>query len=217
MSKLNYQFTQEFDFGFKGKWISAVNLKYKNKESGEIRNFEAVGRPQFSYREGNKYKVRKLEDIYGGVNVIPISICPKSGQKIVLLEVIHRIPTQRYVISFPAGFQDNLEDPPSKTALRELKEETGYIGNNPREILRHWTDPWKSCDRSATVYADIDLTLKENQNPQPEVEFFENITPFWVPVKGLKHSLSEICKENDFDVDGRLHSWAEGIDFASNL
>jgi 8-oxo-dGTP pyrophosphatase MutT (NUDIX family) len=58
--------------------------------------------------------------------------------------VIFRIPVQRYVISFSAGFQDKLEDTPQETALRELKEETGYLGSNPRVTGRHWTDPFKS-------------------------------------------------------------------------
>ncbi|CAI2379375.1 unnamed protein product [Moneuplotes crassus] len=215
--KPKLEFTGKYTYGFKGNWISTVNLEYTKQLENGAQEFEAVSRPFFIDKNSKKYKVKHLDEVYGGVDVIAVSECPKSNQKIVLLEVIYRIPTQRYVISFPAGFQDSLDEPSTETALRELKEETGYVGHNPREAYRHWTDPWKSCDRCALVYVDIDLSSEENLNVDQKPDYFEDITPFWVPVKDLKNTLINISKENNFDIDGRVHTWAEGIEFASKL
>jgi len=148
VQKPKLEFTGNSKYAFKGKWINASLLDYKSPYSSEIKQFETVGRPLFVNTSSLEYNVAPLDQIYGGVDVIPLSKCPRSGDKIILLLAIYRIPVQRYVLSFPAGFQDSKEDPPETTALRELKEEAGYHGSNPQVSHRHWTDPWKSCDRS---------------------------------------------------------------------
>ena len=142
-----------------------------------MQQYEVVGRPPFLNSGVESYKVIPLKDRYGGVDVIATTDWPKTNEKLILLEVIYRIPVQRYVISFPAGFQDPGDKDPAETALRELKEETGYIGSNPKVSQRHWTDPWKSCDRGVNVYLSIDMKNEENLNPKTNHEFFENITP----------------------------------------
>ena len=76
----------------------------------------------------------------------------------------------------PAGFKDDDEDDPAQTALRELKEETGYVGENVVSTMPARTDPWKSDERGALVYADIDLEKEENKNPVGPLISYEIIS-----------------------------------------
>ena len=69
----------------------------------------------------------------------------------------------RYILSLPAGFQDAHETDPVQSAIRELKEETGYIGENGVSSYATRTDPWQSNERDAIVYLDIDLEKEENK------------------------------------------------------
>ena len=130
VQKPKINLTGKYEYGFKGKWITCALLKYKSDIDGTTKEFETVGRPFVIDKKSENYKIKSLKELYGGCDVIATSTCPRSGQKIILLEVVYRIPVQRYVISFPAGFQDISETDPIVTALRELKEETGYEGNS---------------------------------------------------------------------------------------
>ena len=49
----------------------------------------------------------------------------------IVLEIIFRVPINRYVIQLPAGMRDEHERDLVLSALRELKEETDYIGMAP--------------------------------------------------------------------------------------
>lgn len=66
---------------------------------------------------------------------------------------------------FPAGVKDPHETDPAIVGIRELKEETGYVGENEQSFAICRCDPWKSDDRGAIIYCDVDLTKEENKNP----------------------------------------------------
>lgn len=74
-----------------------------------------------------------------------IAILEKPGGPEVLLEKQFRPPTGRIAIEFPAGMVDEGESP-EEAAIRELREETGYVGDVVREYMNrpeHW-----SCESS---------------------------------------------------------------------
>jgi ADP-ribose pyrophosphatase len=189
-----------------GKWLNYYNIPYKS--DGKVDGvWEMCGR--------RPPKQEKLP--YGGVIIIPIGIEPQTQEKMVLVEKIYRIPIQKFSLEFPAGMRDPHEDDPCATALRELKEETGYVGHNPRPFALVKSDPWKSNGTHCQIYVDVDLTLPENQDPQPNLEPEEDISAVWVKLKDLKTSLEKIAADEDLDLDQRLYSWALGIDFAQNM
>ena len=132
----------------------------------------------------------------------------------ILVWIIYRIPWMNYVISLPAGIKDPEDANVLETAARELKEETGYIGENGRASYVWRTDPWKSDDRGTLVYYDIDLNKEENKNPQQQLESAEDITVMWVKLDGLRKTLEKIAQENKYDIDQRLYTFALGIEYA---
>ena len=73
-----------------------------------------------------------------------------------------------------------------QAALRELREETGFIGQTPHseQILKLkpilespilYNDPWKSNETTNLVTLEIDFSLDENLNPKPDLEEDEDI------------------------------------------
>lgn len=155
--------------------------------------------------------------MFGGVVIIAIATDPKTNQKMVLVEKIYRMPIQKYIYEFPAGMRDPDETDPVISGLRELKEETGYTGKNGREMYIAKTDPWKSNGTHAHVICEVDLSDPENQNPKTDLEFEEDITPIWVPLKNLQQNLEQMAEENDVDIDQRLYAWSMGIGFAAKM
>ena len=92
---------------------------------------------------------------YGGVDCIATGVCPDSGKKELLIEKIFRMPLNKYVLELPAGMQDAGETDAGLSAIRELKEETGYEGTVTSVSKVHRIDPWKSTERGCMVFMDV--------------------------------------------------------------
>ena len=93
---------------------------------------EMIGRPEY---EGQG--VDDIERNFGGVDIICTARNPRTREKLILVEKIFRVPVGRYVLSFPAGSKDIGDVDPGETALRELREETGYIGKVLSVTMTH--------------------------------------------------------------------------------
>lgn len=68
-----------------------------------------------------------------------LAILEKPSGPEVLLEKQFRPPTGKIVVEFPAGMVDEGETP-EQAAVRELREETGYVGEVITDKTRpvHW-------------------------------------------------------------------------------
>jgi ADP-ribose pyrophosphatase len=60
------------------------------------------------------------------------------------------------------------------------------------------------------IHVTVDLSLPENQNPQPVLEDNEFIETFSVPLKDLWDE----CKKEGYAIDARVGTLAEGVECA---
>ncbi|GMF70971.1 unnamed protein product [Aspergillus oryzae] len=123
-----------------------------------------------------------------------------SDPKALRSEIIARGPL--VVIEVPAGLIDAGETV-EECAVRELKEETGYVG---------------VAEQTSTVMyngmvALLDMSLPENQNPQPQLEENEFIESFTVPLASLFEEMKKLEAEG-YAIDARVGTIAEGIELA---
>ncbi|KAI0119691.1 putative ADP-ribose pyrophosphatase [Daldinia grandis] len=184
------------------KWINLVKITYED-ENGQIRTWEAMKRPG-----------RPSTSAVDAVQMIAV-VHHKEGPK-VLLEKQFRAPASKIVVEFPAGLVDEGETV-EQAALRELKEETGYIGEvvpdrgGVRPIL--FSSPASSSSRTFLIHLKIDPGREENQNPKPQLEDGEFIEAFWVPLGGLYAECRKL-EAQGFAIDGKVGVFAEGLEMS---
>ena len=75
-------------------------------------------------------------DSVNWVNVIAVT----PDQQLVMIEQ-YRHGSNTVELEIPGGMMDAEDGSPEKTALRELREETGYEGQNPRRIGQVFPNP----------------------------------------------------------------------------
>ena len=95
---------------------------------------------------GKTYR-REVVSHPGAAAVIPV-----TKNKEILFVKQYRYPVKRELLEIPAGKLDEAEDP-AYCALRELEEETGYIGNI-RELGYIYTTPGFSDEKIYLYLAD---------------------------------------------------------------
>ncbi|KAF2634612.1 hypothetical protein P280DRAFT_523912 [Massarina eburnea CBS 473.64] len=188
------------------KWATLVKITYTDPE-GTQRDWEAserLTRPKGSDIDG-----------VGVVAILQNSSKPNEPLRI-LLQKQWRPPVNATVIEVPAGLIDPQETP-EVCAVRELKEETGYIGEVVGDDFGvspvMFNDPGFCNTNLRMVHVTVDLSLEENQNPQPSLEDNEFIETFSVPLKDLWAECKKFEKEG-YAIDARVGTLAEGVEFA---
>tara|TARA_B110000977_G_scaffold201507_1_gene296497 strand:- start:795 stop:1289 length:495 start_codon:yes stop_codon:yes gene_type:complete len=139
----------------------------------------------------------------------------KKGQPDdILLVRQFRPPMNGETIELPAGLMDANESAET-TALRELEEETGYIGtvsdNSTTPALP--LSPGLSNETVALVKVTVDLDLDVNKNPKQKLEGSEFITVLRVQKKGLKAELDALIKKG-YHVFAGLYTLAMGMEMS---
>ncbi|KAI5207000.1 putative ADP-ribose pyrophosphatase [Aureobasidium subglaciale] len=145
-----------------------------------------------------------------------VAILEKPSGPELLLQRQYRPPIDKICIEVPAGLVDEGEDAES-CAVRELKEETGYVGEVIKGALGvtpvMYNDPGFCNTNLSMVHVHVDMSNPDNQNPRPELEENEFIECFSVPLKDLYAE----CKKLEMDgyaIDARVLTLAEGIEVA---
>ncbi|OAL55065.1 hypothetical protein IQ07DRAFT_559629 [Pyrenochaeta sp. DS3sAY3a] len=189
------------------KWATLVKITYSDPEGVERtwESAERLTRPKGSDIDG-----------VGVAAILQDSTNPDYEPRIVLQKQ-WRPPVDATVIEIPAGLMDP-DESPEACAVRELKEETGYIGEvmkdpsfNVSPVM--FNDPGFCNTNLRMIQVVIDVSRPENQNPQPELEENEFIETFSVPLKDLWAECIKF-EQQGYAIDARVGTLAEGIEFA---
>lgn len=145
-----------------------------------------------------------------GVGIV--AILQKASGPELLLQKQFRPPINKVVIEVPAGLVDEGENA-EESAVRELREETGYVGIAAEVSPVMFNDPGFCNTNLNMVHVNVDMSLQENQNLKPELEENEFIEVFSTPLKTLYAECKRLEAEG-YAIDARVGTLAEGIEVA---
>jgi 8-oxo-dGTP pyrophosphatase MutT (NUDIX family) len=145
--------------------------KVRSTPLGDFRIFKLRSDVSLSPRTGEEHDFFVLDSV-DWVNVIAIT----PDQKLVMVEQF-RHGSNTVELEIPGGMMDAGETNPVVTAVRELREETGYEGENARLLGKIWSNPAILTNRTFTV-------LIENCQLKRKVDWdrSEDLTTWLVPV-----------------------------------
>jgi len=109
--------------------------KVSTKQLGDFRIFKLRSDTFISPRTEKEHDFFVLESV-NWVNIIALT----PDQKLVMVEQ-YRFGSNTVELEIPGGMMDPDETDPVATAVRELREETGYEGENPRLLGRIHANP----------------------------------------------------------------------------
>ncbi|KAF7930499.1 uncharacterized protein EAE98_004899 [Botrytis deweyae] len=185
----------------KAKWTKLVLSTYRDPR-GKVRDWEHAER-----------STRPKSSEIDGVGIVAI-IQKETGPELVLQKQ-YRPPLDKLVIEVPAGLIDEGETA-EEAALRELKEETGYVGVLSESTPIMFNDPGFCNTNLKMVHVTVDMSNPANQNLVPELEENEFIEVFTLPLKDLWETCKKWEKEG-YAIDARVGTLAEGIEVARTL
>lgn len=164
------------------KWLELQTLSYTDQD-GESRQWDVVSRT-----------TKQSSDKADAVIIIPILRKSDSTTIETLLVEQYRPPVGRMVVSFPAGLIDEGESP-QDAALRELREETGFVGDEtkvqPLISPQVCTSPGISDGSAHCVLVEVNLDNPLNCGiPKTDLDEGEFVSVKRVDLKeGLKRAL----------------------------
>ena len=170
------------------KWLALQTLTYEDQE-GKERFWDVATRT-------TKPKKPKVDgagssDAAAAADaVVIVPLLKKRGTDILdtLLVEQYRPPVGQVTIEFPAGLIDGNNELPEDAALRELREETGYVGEKCRVIpqvsRQVCMEPGISDETVHVVIVEVDLDNPYNHGtPKPELDDGEYVTVKRVSLK----------------------------------
>ncbi|MGA2240924.1 MAG: NUDIX hydrolase [Verrucomicrobiota bacterium] len=148
--------------------------KVRSTSIGDFRIFKLRSDVEISPRTGKEHDFYVLDSV-GWVNVIAVT----PDQKLVMVEQ-YRHGSNTVELEIPGGMMDAGETDPVATAVRELREETGYEGENARLLGKIWSNPAILSNRTFTV-------LIENCRLKHSVkwDYSEDLVTRLVPVEEI--------------------------------
>jgi len=171
-----------------GNWLYLEELEYSDP-SGRSHTWESAMR------------------VNGRGAVAVIATLKESGAVILVRQF--RPPAGGYVIEFPAGLIDDGESAES-TALRELREETGYHSSVVEIMPPFLTSPGFSGEAVTLVISEVDENAPENQKLVTDFDESEDIETFVVTPVNLPGFLKEREAAGDL-MDAKVLSYMVGL------
>ncbi|KAK4171555.1 putative ADP-ribose pyrophosphatase [Triangularia setosa] len=148
-----------------------------------------------------------------GVGIVAILEKPTGPE--VVLQKQYRPPLDKIVVELPAGLIDEGETA-EEAAVRELKEETGYVCEVIESSPVMFNDPGFTNTNLKMVHVSIDMSLPQNQNLEPDLEENEFIEVFHVKLVNLWEECIRLEAEG-YAIDARIANLAEGIEIAKKF
>jgi ADP-ribose diphosphatase len=147
---------------------------------GDFRIFKLRSDRSVSPRTGKELDFYVL-DCPGWVNVVAVT----PDQQLVMIEQF-RHGSETVELEIPGGMMDAGETDPVATAVRELREETGYEGENARVLGKVWANPAILTNVCYTI-------LVENCRLKHDVEFDhgEDLATKLVPVADVSKLVAD--------------------------
>ena len=169
-----------------GHWLLLNELKYVDRK-GKIRSWEAAAR----------------RNCAGAVAMI----CTLRPSNRLILVRQYRPPVNRLTIEFPAGLV-NPGESPEETAVRELREETGYRGKVLRLLPPAYSSPGLTSEATRLALMEADET--EQGELQTQFDESEDIETLLVEKNALADFLRDAERRGEA-LDGKLLSYAAGL------
>ena len=132
--------------------------KLRSKPLGDFRIFKIRSDTRVNPRTGGEHDFILLDSVHW---VSVIALTPE--RQLVMIEQ-YRAGSETIELEVPGGMMDPHETDPVTTAIRELREETGYEGERARVLGSIWSNPTFLSNRTYTV-------LIENCRLKHEVDF----------------------------------------------
>jgi ADP-ribose pyrophosphatase len=120
----------------------------------------------------------------------------------VLLVRQYRPPCDAPVIEFPAGLIDDGEEP-ADTAVRELREETGYTGTVRWISAPCPNSPGLSDEWARLAVMEVDETTDANRDPCQQCDEGEHIEVLRIPWSQAAAFLHQAVRDGNL-VDGKV-------------
>lgn len=154
--------------------------KLRSTPVGDFRIFKLRSDVCINPRTGREHDFYILDSV-NWVNVIAVT----PDRQLVMVEQF-RAGSDTVELEIPGGMMDPGETDPVATAVRELREETGYAGENARVLGKIWSNPAILGNHTFTV-------LIENCRLQHEVKFDggEDLTTRLMPVTEIPKLVAE--------------------------
>ena len=166
------------------KWLALQTLSYTDQE-GKERKWDVATRT-----------TKQSSDKADAVAIVPLLRKAGSDKVETLLVEQYRPPVDRVTVEFPAGLIDKGESP-EDAALRELREETGFVGEKCKVVPQVspivCMSPGLTDETIHCVLVEVDLDNPYNHGtPKPELDDGEHVKIQRVDLrKGLKRVLDE--------------------------